>query len=338
MSKETDIANILANNIDYHPFKSTTGTPLFFDEFTLAKQYASLFGIVKEADLEKFKKAFKIATEGQGGEISKVNSLISSALLPLLVFFRLFGNKENISIRWNLPGIEEEVIFDRCFYEVRNEVIKLPSCADVVLYSSTQNIMLFLESKFTEIYTLETKKKYGKGYIDLYKQEQIKDALTPKLRVTSNKDNLILESDNPCYIEGIKQTISHLIGLVRGPKDYGTKFPEGYSKKYYTSYNEAFNRSRLYYGTILYDLTTLGVDGNSFTDYYELYSDVIGKHGESIIKAIKEWAESKRYTVSSKNDIHIIEHPLTYQQLFQYDNNLELLKDYDIIGKFYNLE
>ena len=198
--------------------------------------------------------------------------------------------------------------------------------------------MLFLESKFTEIYTLETKKKYGKGYIDLYKQEQIKDALTPKLRVTSNKDNLILESDNPCYIEGIKQTISHLIGLVRGPKDYGTKFPEGYSKKYYTSYNEAFNRSRLYYGTILYDLTTLGVDGNSFTDYYELYSDVIGKHGESIIKAIKEWAESKRYTVSSKNDIHIIEHPLTYQQLFQYDNNLELLKDYDIIGKFYNLE
>lgn len=331
MNEEKIIANQLAKNLGRPTYESKSGSPLFFDQFSIADRFADLFGIVDNEDKVKFRETFLIATEGQGGEINKINSIVSSALLPLLVFFRLFGeanNKYTITINREELG---NVVFDKCFFEVRNRVIKLPSCVDVALYSSSEKILLFLESKFTEIFSIDNEKAYGKGYIDLYDNKLLQDAISSNIKVESTADNLVLKSDKKCYIEGIKQTISHLIGLVRGPKTYD-KYPEGYPEKYAAKYLNTFKESSLYYGTLLFNTDSLIEDTSACGDYSSLYSDTIGAHGPDIINAIKEWDGNED---NKKREIIVLKEPLTYQGLFSNAHNQALL--IEKVRTFYQL-
>ena len=142
-------------------------------------------GFAKLFSLNPNDVVYRIATEGIGNEKDKVNSVLSSALLPLLVFNPLFSypNEEvskSISIR--LPGEEKLREFDNCFFEIRNTVIGFPSCVDVVLTSKKggHTTLLFLESKFIEyLEDLKKVKKYGKSYNSLYLQTitKVLDAL-----------------------------------------------------------------------------------------------------------------------------------------------------------------
>lgn len=327
MTEEKSIANKLANNLKLITYESKSGTPLFFDQYAIADKYAELFEITDEKDIDSFRNAFLVATEGQGGEINKINSIVSSALLPLLVFFRLFGkndNENNIVIK--LDGLGN-VVFDKCYFEVRNKVIKPPSCVDVALYSSNDKVLLFLESKFTEYFTVTSQKKYGKGYIKLYESELIKGALSPYIKVESTRDNLVLTSTQKCYIEGIKQSISHLIGLVRGPQTYEEdNYTEGYSKEYFEDYSKCYYEENLkiYYGTILFDPKDLGQNRNAYNNYVKLYENTIGANGSSIVKAIKEWDKGKH---DNGKIINVLESPINYQDLFSNAHNQRILVD-----------
>lgn len=93
--------------------------------------------------------------------------------------------------------------------------------------------MLFLESKLTEMFESSTlEKEYGKSYKPLYRGTAIEEALNMGgIKVDADATNLILRSEKRTqYLEGIKQTISHLIGLVRGPQR--TNDQEAYIKAF----------------------------------------------------------------------------------------------------------
>ena len=108
----------------------------------------------------------------------------------------------------------------------------------------------------------------------------------------------------PQYLEGIKQTISHLIGLVKGPQEAADQ------SDYITVYK---NAHRLIYSPILYDVTPiLNNQSSEYTNFKRLYSKVFGDHGYAILEDIHEWCNTTNNRV-----IEINPKPITYQDLSQ---------------------
>lgn len=217
-----EIEQILSQQIGTK-HKSSSGSRLFFPENMMSEKYRNLFGIKDEG----FDEAFRVVTGGVGNELSKINSLTSSSLLSLAVFYPLFNKSVKEPLTLSVNG--NLISFTKCFFEVRNKVIKLPSCIDVVLLSDDRKTLLFLESKFLEYEDTTGKATYGKGYYSLY-SEYLNNYLTGIKVESENKERTQLTSEKGIYIEGIKQSISHLIGLVRGPK---VETAECYSKEFH---------------------------------------------------------------------------------------------------------
>lgn len=302
-NKIKKIAEHFRNSLKFPKVLSKSGAELLFDNDLFTALFRERFGVSSE-NKEAFNAAFQAVTEGVGQEITKINSVVSSALLPLLVFYKLYIPKEGISIILKVGG--ETKKFTRAFFEVRNKVIGRPSCVDVALVSSDGNTILFLESKLTEMFEdATTEKEYGSSYKDLYMQSGIRSALNNRrITIVEEATNLILKSEQPQYLEGIKQSISHLIGLVKGPQDTQDQ------SEYINAYNHA---ERLIYTPILYDPThILSKHDNEYSNYHSLYSDVIGTHGNAILDAIKKWVKK-----SNGKKIVIEQSPLTYQKLTQ---------------------
>lgn len=318
-------------------YSSKEGKPLFFDEkyyeTLYAREFADLFSI-PENDREVFYEAFKIATQGQGDEISKVNSLISSSLLSLLTFYPLFNNADKAKCL----TINGERYY-RCFFEVKNRVINLPSCVDVALISTDEKKILYLESKLSEYADgVESSHDYGKGYKSLYEDGGLFSlALREYFRLGERKDKLVLKSPEDkrkIYIEGIKQSISHLIGLVRGPQLYRQGYyPADYHEKYEAFYQKA---EILEYATILFNPAAFNVNTDKFKAYTELYSGTIIAHKGDIIDCIVRW-DKDNGTYNRGKRIEILDKILTYQELLSDKNNRRLVAegvlDYYRLGK-----
>lgn len=300
-NKIKKIAEQFRNSLNFPKVTSKSGAELLFENASLTALFRERFGVSFE-NKEAFNAAFQTVTKGVGQEITKINSVVSSALLPLLVFYKLYIPKNGMSIMLEVGG--ETMKFTRAFFEVRNKVIGRPSCVDVALVSSNGKTILFLESKLTEMFEdTTTDKKYGLSYKDLYMRPGIRSALNSQgITIAENAANLILQSEQPQYLEGIKQSISHLIGLVKGPQDTQDQF------EYIKVYKDA---ERLIYAPILYDPThILDNQAEEYANYYSLYSKVIGDHDNAILGDIQIWAKK------STGKKIIIEHtPLTYQQL-----------------------
>ncbi len=333
MNTKSIAEKLLTNARDFNfdaKIVSKGNVHLLFHENYVSEKYANKFRV--QSDMrERFDEAFIQVTNGVGNESSKINSVISSSLLSLLVFYPLFKNEGKspcLKIRIN----HEDILFNKALFEVRNKVIGYPSCIDVVLQSEDKSTLLFLESKFTEpIESLTTERTYGKSYKPLY------DKLSRMLKeggisIAESKDNLILTSKTPCYIEGIKQSISHLIGLVKGPQDVDSyPYNKAYSDLYKTAYNQA---ERLMYATIMFDLNSLETPYSDLSDstctYSDLYTSIIGKHGEAILVAIRD--KFKKSTKQEK--ITVLPIPLTYQDIISSNAEYPLSK---VVKSFYNL-
>ncbi len=308
------IANALAKNV-VTKSKSKNEIPLFFDEIKFSEKFAELFEI---ADKERFETAFNSVTQGVGGEIKKINSVESSSLLCLLTFFPLYSGKAKLSVV--LPEVGK-VTFDKCLFEVRNKVIGLPSCIDVVLRSEDGSILLFLESKLSEFEEITKQKSYGISYHDLY--VQLQDMLCAvKFRETKNEkeDKMTLSSDEAVYIEGIKQCISHLIGIVKGPQK---KKDLTYDS---TEYESAYDKAKhLFYGTILFNPEAIGVQSKAFASYSHLYKQ-FASTSEPTLQAIRKWADKS----DMKKPIAVLPEVLTYQDFFpkEYFDTVPKVRDF----------
>ena len=181
----------------------------------LCGRLAELFGI-RRRDL--FREKFAQSCGGDGQEGKRIAVLHSSALCALLFFYNV--SEEN-PYRMEIEG--ETYIFTCSRFEYQNTVIegRNPSNVDVVLVGTDsfgKPAVLFLESKFSEYYESPGKRSISVEYLKnnygqaIYKGDRLAQM---GFRITEQAGgaNFTLCSDETCYIEGIKQMISHYIGV-----------------------------------------------------------------------------------------------------------------------------
>lgn len=275
---------------------------------------------------KSFQEAFEIVAKGIGDEITKMSSIISSSLLSLLCFHKLYNNQNDnrLIINFKDYGVEDmgEVFFDDCMFEVRNKVIgyQFPSCIDLLLISHSSKILLFLESKFTEPIVSQYKRRYGKSYLPLYSSfKEYLEEIGIYFKEDTDTDELILYTkEDHKYIDGIKQAISHIIGISRGPSDNDKGY---YPLKFVEKYKNLFNNPsyKKLFGTILYDHDKL--TESYIKDFKSFFKS---EHSQGIINSINTWNEGNYEKIEN---LQIINTPFTYQKLFNYKRNKQLLND-----------
>ena len=178
---------------------------------------AELFGI---KCLDLFKEKFAQSCSGSGQELKRIATLHSSSLCTLLFFYNV--SKENPYII-EIEG--EEYVFTYSCFEYQNTVIegRNPSNIDVVLVGTDRRsgkpVVFFLESKFSEYYERPCRQlEIAAAYLDnnygkaLYGEDSLAKMGLYMLARDRNQ-NVILCSEETCYLEGIKQMISHYIGV-----------------------------------------------------------------------------------------------------------------------------
>lgn len=171
---------------------------------------------------DSFKKKYEMAISGDGQEVKRISTLHSSSLAALLLLYSV--SKAN-SLKCKLDG--KNYKFDNCYFEVKTNVKDSHfSNMDVVLVgknSEGRDVLFFLESKFSEYLNTGMCNNISlDAYKDKYKElGLLGDNAIPELLFTEGegKDNieyLQIKSSTrePQYCSGIKQMISHYIGLT----------------------------------------------------------------------------------------------------------------------------
>lgn len=187
------------------------------EEDVFRNRLAELFGI---KNFDVFKEKFTQSCSGSGQELKRIATVHSSSLCTLLFFYNVTEKNPYIM---DIEG--EKYIFTYSHFEYQNVVIKgrNPSNIDVILIGkhkkSGKPVVLFLESKFSEYYerpgrqlkiaTAYLNNTYGK---EIYNEECFAKMGFHMVKSIRNAE-FILYSKEICYIEGIKQMISHYIGI-----------------------------------------------------------------------------------------------------------------------------
>lgn len=135
----------------------------------------------------------------------RIKVLHSSALLPLLVLYNV-SNENNLVIKIG----EDNVVFDEVYFEVQNKAFAsgYPSKVDVALVSKKSEIVLYVESKFTEYLSGNVSNKFSNKY-----EEIVKRVLGDKYEKCSDGR---LKIKDYTYGEGVKQLIAHFVGICKG--------------------------------------------------------------------------------------------------------------------------
>ena len=298
-------------------WKQSQNSFSFSDERKLTEKNAlkiisDTFGL----DAKKVEAKFKESIGGSGNELKRISVLHSSSLCAFLHF-------HNVSI--GNPIKIDDIVYDQVFFEVQNKVIdnRNPSNIDIVLISKDEDenektknkkTILFLESKFSEyLYQVKTKnvsfeykEKYDKihGLEELYKCD---DSKNPEEITLSCRDRKLH------YIEGIKQLLSHYIGVC----DFIEKNYKSFDNK--IEMENPDNDLKVLIAEIVFD----GWEDNeeckaALEDYKEQFgaiADILNKNN-SKIKVRKEI--------------------LTYKELFNEEFNKNLINDK--IRKFYRYD
>lgn len=209
-----------------------------------------VFGIENPVFCAKFAEAIS----GDGQEARKITTLHSSSLISLLVFYSV--SKDNpIYIEVNGKPIK----FTESHFEVKNKVDENSnnySNVDVVLHGD--KCVLYLESKFSEYLKPGPVKVKSTGYYDIIYGRLKEDLAKAGLKLENNLLDTI--DDRPFYSEGIKQMISHFLGVTNEVKsgrlitvgktvalgeilfDFADRVPNATNKK--NSYNSAYMELR----------------------------------------------------------------------------------------------
>lgn len=226
---------------------------------------------------------FYMVISADGNEDRKICTLHSSSLLAFL-FFGGISPKNTLNIG--------DSVYDDVFFEIKNKVFPdaratdKPSNVDIVLYSSTEKKLLYIESKFTE-YLSHGKafaaKKYREAFSKFLPYFKRKIDIISETRFISTRTNRsgkkqTIEGFNMKlpdrrtdeYMYGIKQALSHIIGIATGlPQDT----PEGFMGCYNTAQKKSF-------------LSVVFEIGKEFQKYKGFYSETIGQLSQECIEAI----------------------------------------------------
>lgn len=238
---------------------------------------------------ENFSRCFKEATSGSGQEIDKINALHSSSLCALLFFFNVCPNH---------PIVIDDIEYDKVLFEYENKVFPFrskPSSMDVVLTSSKQNAILFLESKFSEYLTNQCQ-SVSKAYFNNEPSKSFYESLSGLYEKCDYSEDQYHLRFHDAYSQGIKQIIAHLAGI--------TNFVKG---KYY----ESERRLKFKEGTKVY--------------FQEIVFELNGHQAE--FDAYQKLSEKVRNLIGSKIDSRIVWKPMiTYRGAFK--ANRDFLQDH----------
>ena len=182
---------------------------------------------IKKTDI--FDMKYRMVTGGDGDEGRKIKTLHSSSLCALLFFYNV--TREH-PLTLNLDG--RVIKFTRSVFEFKSPVIRNASNMDVVLYGKEsetgKKVIFLLESKFTEHYMSADDKLKGisaayrdtKRYSSPFYTKEFLETLNLEISVSEDekveekKFDLKLKKsgeDHEYYIGGIKQMISHYVGM-----------------------------------------------------------------------------------------------------------------------------
>lgn len=189
-----------------------------------------------------FEKKYKEVCFASGNEYKEIMKLHSSSLCALLIFSSVSDNNPLV-LELKVRDIKEKIKFTKVLFEYENKVINPnhPSSVDVVLVgenlTTNKKAILFLESKFSEyLVVINQFKHLGGGYLekpycdDYYNDDFLKDL---NIRILRNPDKTLsifshkdkdgkmanyygfeTISGEKTYLEGLKQLISHYIGIT----------------------------------------------------------------------------------------------------------------------------
>lgn len=244
---------------------------------------------------------------GDGQEANKIMTLHSSSLASLLVFYSV--SKDN-PIYLTVNGKEEKFIESR--FEVKNEVSPGSgnySNVDVVLLD--ENCIMYLESKFSEYLgskTVEVKK------VDYYDKiyERLADTLKEAgIHLVEKESKRFLDSveDKSFYKEGVKQMISHYLGVT-------TELMKG---------EDGFSGKKVVLGEILFEF---GDRVPKASDKYQSYKDAYSILQKGLARCAEE--DDKRL---------IINNLTTYQSVLGSEANHKFLMNLpESIRQFYRFD
>ncbi len=245
-----------------------------------------IFGLI---DNEEFRKKYNEATNGSGIEYRRISVFHSSSLCAFLHFYNI--KEKNITIN--------DIVYDEVYFEVQNIVFENhnPSNMDIVLISNANKKILFLEAKFSEY--LSTSRKSNK-ISNQYKKIYESLNLTDEYEIIDDNDGIVLvaKDGNEHYIGGIKQMVSHYIGIKN--------FIE--NKKSLDSKIELKDNFEIILGTILFDGWK---DEEYLSDYRNEYQKLVNHLNKNKPKELK-----------------ILDDILTYQEVFKNYNLDEKVKKY----------
>lgn len=264
------------------------------------KQLLEIIKNVFQINNNDFDSIFHDACFGQGEEYKEILRLHSSALCPLLFFSDLKRHPMELILN------DEEVIFNKAIFEYKNEVSEkgFPSNIDVVLISKDNETILFLESKFSEYFKTSCdpiKFKYlqSKFYKDTFLESIglriVKEKGEPKRFVDKKKrEGFKLETidhKQECYLDGIKQMISHYIGV------------ENFISKPAVDNRLRFNGQKIYLGEIIFDFAF--DDAKIKLDNYAKIYHRLAENLNSENKDITVLTEPLKYSMFKSNDYEL---------------------------------
>ena len=264
------------------------------------------FGIENE---HLFKIKYEEATSGEGQEWKRITTLHSSSLIALLCFYSV-SEKHLLSIG--------DYIFNESFFEVKT-IVKdnHKSNMDIVLRGfnnkTGKKAVLFLESKFTEY--LNCGKK-GDISIDAYKDEyeglSLFDRPLGKTLFSQDDKGICINAENPrktpIYCGGIKQMLSHYIGVG----NYATQKSAEHSIFKYADNED------ILLGEIMFD-----------------FQEAIRRSSDKLENYKKVYSELAERINRHQCHLKMIDRVMTYQQIFIEDNP-NFIKE-ENTKQFYNL-
>lgn len=269
------------------------------DQNEMCTELKNLFRIKDE----NFEEHFEEACFGEGNEYKEIMRLHSSSLCALL-FFCEISEKKPLTLKIN----NKDICFTKVLFEYKNKVINNPSSIDVVLVSDDEKNLLFLESKFSEYLNVSQKYTdlsplYLDDYAEIYNDsllnaaglQIIKESNRPEIFEKTKKSKKVkyngfmtIEEENETYLEGIKQMISHYIGL----KHFVSESIIDDRLKY--------NGQKVILGQIMFDFSFEEAQ-TKFNNYSKMYSKLANKLNE-MDKRIFVLKEPLRYSMFKNNN------------------------------------
>ena len=264
-----------------------------------------IFGVSSDQS-EAFDRAFTEVVKGKGHEQHRITTLHSSSLLGLMTFF----NVSEIN-----PVFINGIKYCKAFFEVESRVFDSNSSIDVMLVSEDEKTLLFLELKFTEFLSPSSHHWLSDKYFALY--GSLRDVLTKSeitvgevkqrnhkrrkngTKYTTSEFKISHVTNRKLYLGGIKQMISHLVGLIQSPaSDNHAIFEEYLNGK----------KPRIILATLLYDPSDIRELKMLFEDYKALYCSIFSKEND-IPGKIKTFI-----CAGDSYNVEILSAPLTYQK------------------------